>query len=142
MHIKNSKKLTLKAAMLMGQRALEKSEAIGKNFVFALVDAGGNLLYLHRMEDAFFTSVNIATDKAFTASAVQKGTHMLTDKVKPEQDLFGLNMTNKGRIITFGGGLPIIIDGEIIGGVGVSGGTVDEDIAVAQAALDVLNEEK
>ena len=97
-----------------------------------------NVLYTQRMEDAFFTSVGIATDKAFTAAAVKKGTHVLTDKVKPEQDLFGLNLTNNGRIVTFGGGLPIVVEGEVIGGVGVSGGSVDEDIAVAEAALSVL----
>lgn len=138
MFVKNTKKLTLKAARLMGDKALEKCEEIGKSFVFTVVDAGGNVLYTQRMEDAFFTSVGIATDKAFTAAAVKKGTHVLTNIVKPENDLFGLNLTNNGRIITFGGGLPVIIDGEVIGGVGVSGGSVEEDIAVAQAALDVL----
>ncbi|WP_319200358.1 heme-binding protein [uncultured Ilyobacter sp.] len=139
MFVKNTKKLTLKAAKLMGDRALEKCEEIGKSFVFTVVDAGGNVLYIQRMEDAFFTSVGIATDKAFTAAAVKKGTHVLTNIVKPEKDLFGLNLTNNGRIITFGGGLPIIVDGEVIGGVGVSGGSVEEDMAVAQAALDVLS---
>lgn len=138
MFVKNTKKLTLKAARLMGDKALEKCEEIGKSFVFTVVDAGGNVLYIQRMEDAFFTSVGIATDKAFTAAAVKKGTHVLTNIVKPENDLFGLNLTNNGRIVTFGGGLPIIVDGEVIGGVGVSGGSVEEDMAVAQAALDVL----
>ena len=138
MFIKTTKKLTLKAAKLMGERVLEKCEEIGKDFVFSVVDAGGNILYIQRMEDAFFTSVGIATDKAFTAAGVKKGTHVLTDIVKPENDLFGLNLTNNGRIITFGGGLPIVVDGEVIGGVGVSGGSVQEDMAVAQAALDVL----
>ena len=135
---KTTTKLTLKAAMLMGQRALEKCEEIGKSFVFTVVDAGGNILYTQRMEDAFFTSVGIATDKAFTAAAVKKGTHILTDIVKPEKDLFGLNLTNNGRIITFGGGLPILVDGEVIGGVGVSGGSVDEDISVAEYAINIL----
>jgi uncharacterized protein GlcG (DUF336 family) len=138
MLIIKTKKMTLKAAMLMGEAALKKSEEIGKSFVFTVVDAGGHVMYIHRMEDAFFTSVGIATDKAFTAAALKKGTHVLTDKVKPEQDLFGLNLTNNGRIITFGGGLPVIVDGEIIGGVGVSGGSVEEDMAVAEAALSIL----
>lgn len=138
MFIKETRKLTLRAAKLMGERALDKCEEIGKPFVFTVVDAGGNVLYTQRMEDAFFTSVGIATDKAFTAAAVKKGTHVLTDKVKPEQDLFGLNLTNNGRIVTFGGGLPVIVEGEVIGGVGVSGGSVEEDIAVAEAALSVL----
>ena len=57
-------------------------------------------------------------------------------------DLFGLNLTNNGRIITFGGGLPIVVDGEVIGGVGVSGGSVEEDMAVAEAALSVLDQPK
>lgn len=138
MFVKNTKKLTLKAARLMGDKALAKCEEIGKAFVFTVVDAGGNVLYIQRMEDAFFSSVGIATDKAFTAAAVKKGTHVLTDIVKPEKDLFGLNHTNNGRMVTFGGGLPVIVDGEVIGGVGVSGGSVEEDMAVAQAALDVL----
>ncbi len=95
---------------------------------------------MHRMEDAFFTSVGIATDKAFTAAALKKGTHTLTDRVKPEQDLFGLNLANNGRIVTFGGGLPIIVHGEVIGGIGVSGGSVQEDMMVAQEALKVIEE--
>lgn len=135
---KTTKKLTLKAAMLMGVEALKKCEEIGKPFVFTVVDAGGNVLYTQRMEDAFFTSVGIATDKAFTAAAVKKGTHVLTNIVKPENDLFGLNLTNNGRIVTFGGGLPILVDGEVIGGVGVSGGSVAEDMAVAEAGLSIL----
>lgn len=135
---KDTKRLTLKAAKLMGEKALEKSEEIGKPFVFTVVDAGGHVLYTQRMEDAFVTSVGIATDKAFTAAAMQRSTDMLTDRVKPESELFGLNHTNNGRIVPFGGGLPVIVDGQVIGGVGVSGGAVEEDIAVATAALSVL----
>lgn len=138
MYIKETKKLTLKAAQAMGEKALQKSNEIGKPFVFVVVDAGGNTLYLHRMEEAFFTSIGVATDKAYTAAAVKKGTHMLTDKVKPDQDLFGLNSANQGRMITFGGGLPVTVDDEVIGGVGVSGGSVTEDMAVAESALMAL----
>lgn len=135
---KETKRITLAAAKLMGEKALEKCEEIGKPFVFSVVDAGGHVLYTQRMEDAFITSIGIAIDKAFTAATMKRGTHMLTDKVKPESELFGLNNTNNGRIIPFGGGLPVIIDGEVIGGVGASGGAVEEDIAVVTAALEVL----
>lgn len=135
---KETKRITLAAAKLMGEKALEKCEEIGKPFVFSVVDAGGHVLYTQRMEDAFVTSIGIAIDKAFTAATMKRGTHMLTDKVKPESELFGLNNTNNGRIIPFGGGLPVIIDGEVIGGVGASGGAVEEDIAVVTAALEVL----
>ena len=135
---KKTKKITLAAAKLMGEKALEKCEKIGKPFVFSVVDAGGHILYTQRMEDAFITSISIAIDKAFTAATMKRATHMLTEKIKPESELFGLNNTNNGRIIPFGGGLPIIIDGDVIGGVGVSGGTVEEDMAVAKVAIDVL----
>lgn len=122
----------------MEEKALEKCEKIGKPFVFSVVDAGGHILYTQRMEDAFITSISIAIDKAFTAATMKRATHMLTEKMKPGSELFGLNNTNNGRIIPFGGGLPIIIDGDVIGGVGVSGGTVEEDMAVAKVAIDVL----
>jgi uncharacterized protein GlcG (DUF336 family) len=135
---KETKRITLTAAKLMGDKALEKSEEIGKPFVFSVVDAGGHILYTQRMEDAFLTSVSIAIDKAFTAATMKRATHMLTERVKPESELFGLNYTNNGRIIPFGGGLPVIVDGEVIGGVGASGGSVEEDIAVAKTALEIL----
>jgi len=135
---KETKKITLAAAKLMGEKALEKSEEIGKPFVFSVVDAGGHILYTQRMEDAFITSINIAIDKAFTAATMKRPTHMLTERVKPESELFGLNHTNNGRIVPFGGGLPVTVDGEVIGGVGASGGTVEEDIQVVTAALNAL----
>ena len=135
---KETKKITLTAAKLMGEKALEKSEEIGKPFVFSVVDAGGHILYTQRMEDAFITSINIAIDKAFTAATMKRSTHMLTERVKPESELFGLNHTNNGRIVPFGGGLPVTVDGEVIGGVGASGGTVEEDIQVVTAALNAL----
>jgi uncharacterized protein GlcG (DUF336 family) len=135
---RGTKRITLAAAKLMGEKALEKCEEIGKPFVFSVVDAGGHVLYTQRMEDAFVTSISIAIDKAFTAATMKRATHMLTEKVKPESELFGLNNTNNGRIIPFGGGFPVIVDGEVIGGVGVSGGAVKEDIAVATAALEAL----
>ncbi|WP_319370028.1 heme-binding protein [uncultured Ilyobacter sp.] len=135
---KETKRITLNAAKIMGEKALEKSEEIGKPFVFSVVDAGGHVIYTQRMEDAFITSISIAIDKAFTAAAMKRATHVLTERVKPESELFGLNNTNNSRIIPFGGGLPVIVGGEVIGGVGASGGTVEEDIAVVTAALEAL----
>ena len=135
---KETKRITLVAAKLMGDRALEKSKELGKSFVFTVVDAGGHILYTQRMEDAFITSIGIATDKAYTAATMKRSTEMLTDRIKPESELFGLNHTNNGRIIPFGGGLPVIVDGEVIGGVGASGGTVAEDIEIVTAALKAI----
>lgn len=69
---------------------------------------------------------------------IKKGTDELSEVVLPGQSLYGLNLTNNARIITFGGGFPIVVDGEIVGAVGVSGGTVEEDMTIARAALSSL----
>ncbi len=135
---KSFNQITLKASKKMGEAALKKATEIKVPVVFSVVDNGGNLLYLERMDDAFVTSVDIAINKAFTAWALKKGTNELSEVVLPGESLYGLNLTNNSRIITFGGGFPIVIDGEIVGAVGVSGGTVEEDMEIAKAALKSL----
>ncbi|MDS1002338.1 heme-binding protein [Clostridium sporogenes] len=104
--------------------------------VFTAVDAGGNLMLLHRMENAFITSIDIATNKAFTALALKIPTNEVTPNIQPGASLYGLQLSNNCRIATFGGGFPIVVDGEIIGAVGVSGGTVEEDMEIAKYALE------
>lgn len=135
---KSFNQITLKASKKMGEAALKKATEIKVPVVFSVVDNGGNLLYLERMDDAFVTSVDIAINKAFTAWALKKGTNELSEVVLPGESLYGLNLTNNSRIITFGGGFPIVIDGEIVGAVGVSGGTVEEDMEIAKVALKSL----
>lgn len=138
MVIKSFNQITLEASKKMGEAAIQKALEIKVPVVFSVVDNGGNLLYLERMDDAFVTSVDIAINKAFTAWALKSGTNELSEVVLPGQSLYGLNLTNNSRIITFGGGFPIVINGEIVGAVGVSGGTVEEDMAIAKAALNSL----
>ncbi|WP_297598757.1 heme-binding protein [uncultured Cetobacterium sp.] len=138
MIIKNFNQITLNASKKMGVAVLKKALEIGVPVVFSVVDNGGNLLYLERMDEAFVTSVDISINKAFTAWALKIGTDQLSEVVLPGESLYGLNLTNNSRIITFGGGFPIIIKGEIVGAVGVSGGTVEEDMEIAKAALNSL----
>lgn len=107
--------------------------------IFAAVDAGANLMLMHRMEDAFLTSIDIAINKAYTAACLKQGSHEIAECVQPGQSLYGLQLTNNCRIVPFGGGFPIIVDGKVVGAVGVSGGTVEEDMAIAQAAVDCFN---
>lgn len=135
---KSFNQITLEASKKMGDAALQKALEIKVPVVFSVVDNGGNLLYLERMDEAFVTSVDIAINKAFTAWALKIGTNELSEIVLPGQSLYGLNLTNNSRIITFGGGFPIVIDENIVGAVGVSGGTVEEDIEIAKAALNSL----
>lgn len=138
MNLKSFNHITLNISKKMGEAALKKALEIEVPVVFSVVDNGGNLLYLERMDNAFVTSVDISINKAFTAWALKKGTNELSNIVLPGESLYGLNLTNNSRIITFGGGFPIIVGGEIVGAVGVSGGTVEEDMEIAKAALNSL----
>lgn len=115
--------------------AEQKANEIGVPMVVAVVDAGGNLVAQHRMDGALLASISLALDKAYTAVALKMPTDEVASIVTPGQSLFGLNTASNGRFITFGGGFPLIAAGIVIGGLGVSGGTVEEDIVVARAAL-------
>ncbi|MBB6622185.1 GlcG/HbpS family heme-binding protein [Clostridium gasigenes] len=133
------KQLSLEIVKEMAKAAEEKAASINVPVIFAAVDAGANLMLMHRMEDAFITSVDIAINKAYTAACLKQGSHEIAGCVQPGQSLYGLQLTNNCRIVPFGGGLPIIIDGQVVGAVGVSGGTVEEDMSIAQAAVDAFN---
>jgi uncharacterized protein GlcG (DUF336 family) len=115
--------------------AREQAAKINVPMVIAVVDAGGNLVAQHRMDGALLVSVDIARNKAYTAAAVKIATHELAVAAQPGQSLFGIHNADGGRIVIFGGGFPLFIKDELVGGIGVSGGSVEEDIACAQAAL-------
>lgn len=133
------KQLSLEVVKEMAKAAEAKATEIKVPVVFAAVDAGLNLMFMERMEDAFVTSIDIAINKAFTAAALKQGTHEVAPVVQPGESLYGLQLTNNCRIVPFGGGFPIVVDGKVVGAVGVSGGTVEEDMAIAQAAVDAFN---
>ncbi len=122
-------------AKTMIEAAEQKALAIGVPMVIAVVDVGGNLVAQHRMNGSLLASISISLDKAYTAVALKMPTNEAAAVAGPGQSLFGLNTTNNGRIVVFGGGFPILEDGIIIGGFGVSGGSVDEDMTVAKAGL-------
>ena len=115
-----------------------KAQEMGVPIVFSCVDLGGNLAYYERMEDSLLASIDISQNKAFTANALKCPTSVVYDLAKETSPLFGIQFTNQGRIVTFGGGYPLIVDGKQIGAIGVSGGTVDEDMAIAEAGLAIL----
>jgi uncharacterized protein GlcG (DUF336 family) len=101
----------------------------------AVVDAGGSLLAHVRMDGAWLGSVDIAINKAWTARAFEASTEDLARLTQSGQQGFGLNTTNGSRVVIFGGGIPIKLKGAVIGAVGTSGGSVEEDVVVARAAL-------
>jgi len=84
----------------------------------------------------WISSIDIAISKAFTGAAAKKGTHEYNQLAVPGKPTFGIHVTNRGRFSIIGGGLPIIINDEVVGGIGISGGTADDDLIVAQGAVD------
>lgn len=101
----------------------------------AVVDAGGGLVAHVRMDGAWLGSVDIAIDKAWTARAFDMTTETLSQFAQSGAQGFGLNTTNQCRVVIFGGGIPITVDDTVIGAIGASGGSVEQDIVVARAAL-------
>lgn len=124
--------LTLSEARAVVDAALKKSAAQGVPMNIAVVDAGGNLKAFVREDGAFLGSIDISQKKARTARAFNMSSAQLGAAAQPGQELYGIEVTNGGLAI-FGGGELLIRGGVIVGAVGVSGGSVAEDTAVAKA---------
>jgi len=111
-----------------------KASELGIPYNIAVADAGGGVVAHVRMDGAWLGSVDIAINKAWTARAFDMATDELAAITQPGQQGFGLKTTNESRVVIFGGGIPIRCDGAVIGAVGASGGSVEQDVAVARAA--------
>ena len=116
----------------------DKAEEIKVPMVIAFSGVMGDLVHFERMSKALPVSIDIAINKAYTSAAVKLPTHVIAEVTVPGQSLYGLQTTDKGRVVIFGGGFPLEVNGELVGSVGVSGGSVEEDMVVAQAAVDGL----
>jgi uncharacterized protein GlcG (DUF336 family) len=135
----DAKQLTLDEANLMLDAAQAAAEARGVAETICIADAGGWPLVLRRMNGGKPTSPQIAIDKAFTAACHRRPTHTYTN-AQPGEEAFGIMNTHGGRFTIFVGGWPIEVDGEVVGGVGVSGGHTADDIACCKAAIEALHE--
>ncbi len=133
-------KLTLQDAKIILDGAEKKAKEIGVDMDIAVTDDGGNLLAFYRMDRAKITSIDVAINKAFTAAGARKPTHEYSEVAGAGGPAFGIHVSNSGRFMIFGGGLPIFVDGQIVGGIGCSSGSVEEDRTVAQAGIDALME--
>lgn len=118
--------------------AEQKAMQMGVPMDIAIADEGGNLLLFERMDGAKITGIDIAINKAFTAACSRRGTHEYAEMASPGKPAFGIHVSNQGRFIIFGGGLPITINGQVVGGIGCSSGTAEQDQQVAQAGIDSL----
>jgi uncharacterized protein GlcG (DUF336 family) len=127
--------LTMDKALLIIEVAIEKAKTIGQPMNIAIVDAGANLMAFMRMDGAWLGSIDIAINKAFTARAFDITTLELGRNSQPGGQFFGIHASNHSRVMVFAGGIPIRVNGEIAGAVGVSGGSGEQDQAVAEAAV-------
>jgi uncharacterized protein GlcG (DUF336 family) len=127
--------MTLDRARLLIETAIEKAKQIGQPMNIAIVDAGANLAAFVRMDGAWLGSIDIAINKAFTAKAFDISTLELGRNSQPGDQFFGIHGSNRGRVMIFAGGVPLKIDGQVVGAVGVSGGSGEQDQAVAEAAV-------
>ncbi|HZK50233.1 MAG TPA: heme-binding protein [Actinomycetota bacterium] len=127
--------VTLSAAQDVVEAARKKAEEIGVPMNIAVVDAGNNLTAFARMDGAWLGSIDIAQNKAYTARAFDMSTQDLAPAAQPNQPLFGIHASNQGQLIIFAGGIPLKSGDEIIGAIGVSGGSVEQDHEVAEAGV-------
>jgi uncharacterized protein GlcG (DUF336 family) len=127
--------ITLDLAARMTAAAIAAARADGALVSAAVVDAGGHLVHFQRMDGAEIAGPTLAVDKAFTAVAHRIATHELTALAAPGAPLAGLAANGGGRYVIFGGGLPCWSGDRVLAGIGISGGTTDQDITYATAAL-------
>lgn len=126
----------IEEAQKIAAAAETAAKKAGLSIVVSIVDTHGNPVLLHRMDGAPLHSLDMAFRKAYTAASFDVATEELTDQVQPGQPLYGLAVNSGSKLIAFGGGAPIsLTKGEKVG-VGISGGTTQEDIDILRIALE------
>ena len=131
----NVSSLSLADARRLIAAGEQKAQELGIPYNIAVVDAGGNLIAHVRMDGAWLGSIDISIHKAFTSRAFDMATQDLAKMAQSGKPLFGIDSTNHEKVVIFGGGIPIKIGDTVVGGLGASGGTVDQDLEVAEAAV-------
>ena len=142
--MKKANKLELEEARHMVAAAVAKARAIGVPETVCVVDDGGFPIALERMDGARVTGPQIAWNKAFTASGHKRSTHLFTTPPNgpalPGNEAFGIQWSFEGRFAAFVGGFPVVVDGEVVGGIGLSGGNGEQDVACGLAGLQALHD--
>lgn len=129
------RRLDVDEAQILIEGAQAKSREIGVPMCIAVTDESGHLIKFERMNGGKISSISIAMDKASTAAVARKGTHEYNQLCVPGSQTFGIHISNGGHFSIIGGGLPVFVDGEIVGGVGLSSGTAEQDRICAEAAI-------
>ena len=142
--MKTANKLELDDARAMLAGAIARARAIGVAQTVCVVDDGGYPIAMERMDGARITGPQIAWNKAFTAAGHKRSTHLFntppSGPALPGNEAFGIQWSFDGKFAVFVGGFPIVVGGEVIGGVGLSGGNGEQDTACGVAALQALHD--
>jgi uncharacterized protein GlcG (DUF336 family) len=131
--------MTLDMALALSEAVRAKASEIGVKAVVAVSNRGANPVLVQCMDDSYIASYDIALNKAYTSVALKTPTWKLSELAKPGSSLYGIQFTNQGKIVIFGGGEPLCNrKGEIIGAIGVSGGSESEDTALAAYGKEIF----
>ena len=130
--------VTLEDARKVIAAAESKAAALGQPMNIAVADAGGNLVAHVRMDGAWIGSIDISIKKAFTSRAFDIATKDLAQHSQSGGQFFGIHASNDGRIMIFAGGVPLKRNGRVVGAIGVSGGSGEQDHAVAEAGASAF----
>lgn len=132
--------VTLKMAVKLIEGIEAEAARMGVNAVIAVANKGGRPVAVHCMDESYIASYDIALNKAYTCAALKMSTAKLKELSQPGGDLYGIQHTNHGQIVIFGGGVPITYNGKVIGGLGVSGGSEAQDTALAEYGEKLIKE--
>jgi uncharacterized protein GlcG (DUF336 family) len=142
--MKPALKLERAEARCMAEAAIARAVAIGVAETVCIADEGGHPLLIERMDGARITGPQIAWNKAFTAAGHRRATHLFNQPpggpALPGNEAFGIQWSFEGRFAVFVGGFPIVVDGAVVGGVGLSGGNGEQDTLCGLAALEALRD--
>lgn len=133
-------KMSLALAKSLIEKVEQKATEIGLAAVIAVSDQAGRITAVHCMDGAFIASYDIAVNKTFTSAGLKMSTAELAKLAQPGQPLYGIQHTNEGKIVIFGGGEPLEVEGKIIGALGVSGGTAEQDTMLAAYGKEIFKE--
>jgi len=131
-------RLSLADAQILVEGASRHAEEIGVPMCIAVTDESGNMITFQRMDGAKVLSVGLAADKAFTSAVSRRPTHEYNELCVPGSLVFGIHTSAGGRFSIVGGGYPVVVDGDTVGGIGCSSGTAEQDMACARAGLELF----
>ncbi len=139
-NIKSKPEMTLTLAKKLAEKVEAEAAKIGVNAVVAVSNSGARPVLVECMDDSYIASYDVAFQKAYTVVALKMSTIDLKTLSQPNQPLYGIQFTNNGQIVIFGGGVPLKVNGKIVGGLGVSGGSEEQDTYLADFGGKVFDE--